>query len=586
MNYRLSKTGDIAEYQVGIWQVIRRLSGLLSGERTSLGLALIAILINSGLNLLAPWLIGYAIDHYVQTKQYDGIVRFTILLFVIFVVAVIANYAQMKLMGGIGQRVLFRLRNLIFTKLQELPVAFFQQNKVGDLISRINNDTDKLNQFFSETLTRFVGSFFVIVGAGIFIVVINYRLGLAALLPGLVLLIFTRLISEWVKRRNKLSLQMLGSLSAEIQESLENFKAVIAFNRRDYFRHKFEEVNQQNFGVALRAGWVNGLFTPTYDFAGNLASLVVLIYGIYLIAQGLFSVGLLISFLVYVDRFYSPLRQVATLWSTFQVALAGWDRVSEILSMPATVMLETTAVQQTTTLLEFRQVTFRYPDGGEVLHDINLTLQAGHTYALVGPTGGGKTTTAYLMARLHDPTAGTVLLSGRDIRSYTDQERTRKVGFILQEPFLFTGTVRENIVYGHDHYAELSSKEVSEILEAAGLSKLLARFEQGLETTIQPGGETISLGQKQLIAFMRAVLRRPELLILDEATANIDTVTEQLLEEILAKLPPTTTKVIIAHRLNTIANADEIFFVNSGTITAAGSFEHAVELLMHDKRVS
>ncbi|HVY67868.1 MAG TPA: ATP-binding cassette domain-containing protein, partial [Patescibacteria group bacterium] len=213
-------------------------------------------------------------------------------------------------------------------------------------------------------------------------------------------------------------------------------------------------------------------------------------------------------------------------------------------------------------------------------------LQPGKTYALVGPTGGGKTTTASLMARLYDPTEGAVLLSGRDIRSYEAQERTNKIGFILQEPFLFTGTVRDNILYGNEQYQNYSNQQLETVIKSAGLEALLARFDQGLQTVVAATGDGLSLGQKQLIAFIRAVLRHPEVLILDEATANIDTVTESLLEDILKKLPASTARVIIAHRLNTIANADEIYFVNAGDVIKAGSMEHAVNMLLHDKRES
>ncbi len=237
-------------------------------------------------------------------------------------------------------------------------------------------------------------------------------------------------------------------------------------------------------------------------------------------------------------------------------------------------------------VLSFRDVWFEYPDGKEVLRETSFEMERGKAYALVGPTGGGKTTTANLMARLYDPTRGSVLLNGRDIRSYTAEERAEKIGFILQDPFLFSGTVRDNIVYGNQPYRNYSSQQLAEVLKEANLASLISRFPEGLDTVVTTSGNSISLGQKQLIAFMRAVLRSPELLILDEATANIDTVTEELLEEILDKLPATTTRVIIAHRLNTIDNVDQIFFVNSGEITLAGSMEHAVDLLMHEKRAS
>lgn len=213
-------------------------------------------------------------------------------------------------------------------------------------------------------------------------------------------------------------------------------------------------------------------------------------------------------------------------------------------------------------------------------------MEKGKTYALVGPTGGGKTTTASLLARLYDPTSGAVLLDGRDIRTYTPAERAKKIGFILQDPILFSGTVRDNILYGNETYKDCSNEQLATVLHESGLETLLARFDEGLETPVTLGGEGISLGQRQLIAFIRAVLRDPELLILDEATANIDTVTEKMLEDILRRLPASTTRVIIAHRLNTIAGADEIFFVNAGEITRAGSLDQAVDMLMEGKRVS
>jgi ATP-binding cassette subfamily B protein len=434
---------------------------------------------------------------------------------------------------------------------------------------------------------QFVSNLFMMAGAAIFILTLNVRLGLAALTPALGVLIATQLLSAWVKRKNMTSLQSLGGMSAESQESLSNFRVILAFNRMDYFRTKFDAANERTYAASVSAGLANNLFMPIYGLSFNLAQLIVLSYGIYLIGAGQLTVGLLIGFLMYVNSFYIPLRQLAAVWTAYQMALAALDRISAVQTLESNMPVVASAEPaRPGAVLEFERVSFSYPGGREVLRDSTFRLERGKTYAMVGPTGGGKTTTASLMARLYDPTAGRVLLDGVDIRSCQPQDRTRKIGFILQEPFLFTGTIRDNILYGNDRYHRYLDQQIVELLTERNLGSLLARFEHGLETTVTAGGDGISLGQKQLIAFMRAVLRDPELLILDEATANIDTVTEQLLEQILAKLPNSTTKVIIAHRLNTIANADEIFFVNAGDIVPAGSMEHALDMLMHGKRAS
>ena len=586
MNYNLNKlTGQ--QEKTSTYLALKKLFQLISDERKNLWLALAAILVNSVLNLSGPLLIGYTIDRYVQHKNFDGVLQMAGIMLVMYLIALSASYFQTRLMGGVGQRMLFTLRNSVFSKLQELPVAFFNANKAGDLISRVNNDTDKLNAFFSQSLMQFVGSLVSMVGAGIFLLFINIKLGAAALLPALCIVIFTWLFSPFVKKKNALNLKSTGMLSAEIQESLNNFKVTIAFNRRDYFRKRFEDVNTQNYTTAITAGLANNFLLPVYNLFSGFAQLIVLAYGIYLIAEGSFSIGLLVSYLSYTTYFYNPLRQLASLWTSFQVAIAGWDRISQILSLQTNLQIrDATTLPSSPALIEFQNVSFGYEENKEIIHNINLRLEKGKTYAFVGPTGGGKTTTASLIARLYDPTKGTVLLKGKDLRTYQPGERTQKIGFILQEPFLFTGTVKENLVYGNHQYESYTDEQLERVISEASLTSLLNMFENGLSTKVSSSGDTISLGQKQLIAFMRAVLRNPDVLILDEATANIDTVTEQLLQEILNKLPNTTTRIIIAHRLNTIENADDIYFVNGGDIIHAGSFDNALAMLMKGKRVS
>lgn len=586
MNYNLNKLSE-GEKKTSTYAGLKSLLKLIEHERKNLIIVLFIILLNSTINLLGPFLIGYTIDTYVQHKQYSGVLTFSGTLLGMYLTGLFTSYFQTKLMGGVGQRMLFTLRNAIFEKLQALSVAFFNANKAGDLISRVNNDTDKLNTFFSQSLVQFIGSIATMAGAGIFLLAINFKLGVAALIPGLFILIFTKIVSPWVKKTNARNLKSVGGMSAEIQESLSNFRVIIAFNRRDYFRKRFDEVNRDNYKTAIGAGLANNIFLPIYSMFSSFAQLTVLAYGIYLISVGEFTVGLLVSYLAYAVNFYNPLRQLASLWSNFQVAMAGWDRISQILGLHSDLdTVQQSAGEASNALVEFRNVHFGYVEDKEILHNISLKLERGKTYAFVGPTGGGKTTTASLIARLYDPTSGTVWLDGRDIRTYKPQERAKKIGFILQEPFLFTGTVRDNILYGNEAYLDYSNEQLEQVIKDANLQSLLRIFENGLETQVTSGGDSISLGQKQLIAFMRAVLRNPEVLILDEATANIDTVTEQLLENILDKLPESTTRIIIAHRLNTIENADEIFFVNGGEVTRAGSFQDALNKLLKGKRVS
>ncbi len=584
MNYDLT-----IEQKSKTIDAFRKMLVFMKGERKNLFFAFAVMLINSGLALLTPFLIGYTIDHYIVTKNYDGLLLFCALIFVIYLLSCFTEYFQTKLMGSIGQRMLFTLRNALFEKMQSLPVAFFNQNKSGDLISRINNDTQTVNQFFSQSLVQFVDGIFMMIAAGIFMLALEPNLGGAGLLPGVFILLFVKLINPWVKKKNAASMKKFGLLSGEIQESLSNFRTILAFNRRDFFRAKFEQANSDNYKTSLISGFANATYAPVFTLFSNIAQLIVLAYGIYLVSTGNFTIGILISYIAYVQSFYRPLRQIATLWASFQTAMASWDRISIILNLESDIQSPSDQPEVSNNnapLLQFTNVSFQYPNGKKVLDGINIELHKGKTYAFVGPTGGGKTTTASLIARLYDPNEGEISLDGIALKDYDAATLSSKIGFILQEPFLFNGTLRDNIIYGNATLKDISDEELMKLLVHEGFEILIQKFEKGLQTDIAGEAESMSLGEKQIIAFIRAVLRKPDLLILDEATANIDTVTEQQLQEILDRLPSGTTKVIIAHRLNTIANADQIFFVNAQKVENAGDINHALQLLTEQKRES
>jgi ATP-binding cassette, subfamily B, bacterial len=586
MNYTLKTYDGKNTKRENSFKLLKRFSVYLNGEKLRLGLATLSIIINSAANVATPLVLGYTIDQYITHKDLAGITHFSLILAVLYIIISLTSFIQTRAMGIVGQNILFKLRNALFLKIQSLPLAFFNQNKLGDLISRINNDTDKLNQFFTQSLNQFVGNIFVIIGIGVFIFFVNPKLALITVSSALVLFVITYFLSPWIHKQNRLSLQTLGNLSAEIQESLNNFKVIVSFDRRDYFRNNFNKVNSDNFSASFKSGVANNLTAPIYDLFGNIASLLVLGFGITMILQGQLTIGILVSFLNYSDKFYSPLRQMAAIWSNAQSSLAAWNRILEILNLNSDLpVLPHQKTEATKHIMQFQHVSFGY-NQKKVLHNVNFTFDKGKTYAIVGPTGGGKSTTASLMSRLYDPQKGEVFFEGRDIRTFEPAELSQKIGFILQDQFLFTGTVGENIAYGNQDFAEYSKENLENLIEDLDLCALVAKFEDGLNTPVTPTTELISLGQKQLISFIRAIIRKPELLIMDEATANIDTITEGLLQQIIDKLPQGTTKVIIAHRFNTIKNADEIYFVNNGQVVSAESYEKSLQMIKESKRTS
>lgn len=565
----------------------------LKDDKDKMIYAAICIFLNSSVNMVAPYLIARAVDTYIAVGDTAGLLQIVYILIGAFLFTVITGYAQGILIGQISQGALYKLRDALFKKLQALPVAFFNQNKAGDLMSRINNDTDKINQFLSQSISQFIGIIFTIVGILCFTFSMSVPMTLVMVIAIAVLFVITRILTPWIRRENKKSLQAVGNFSSAIQENLTNFRVVAAYGKRDYLQNSLSDANAKTFKSALTSGVGNRIFEPIYDFGGAAALIAVLAYGFHLISTGDITIGILVAFVAYTQKFYDPMRYLAAIFGTVQLALAAWGRVQDVLGMENNLKSPTSLPETVEEFsdnkelrLELKDVTFAYEGGEAVIENANLKFEKGKTYALIGPTGGGKSTLASLMAHLYDPTIGNVFLNGKNMYTYTDDERANEISVILQDPILFNGTVAENIIYGNDSLEKISVEDLQKLLEGKGFKDVIARFESGLTTAVNQNGTGLSIGQKQLISFMRAILRAPKLLILDEATANIDTVTEAMLNKTLEALPKETTKVIIAHRLNTIKEADEIMFVNGHHVTSAGSYEEAISLISAAKRNS
>lgn len=553
---------------------------LFVGETRNLIIIIITVLINIGTGVITPYIITRAIDGPIANKNIETLAIMSLGLVLLYIISAIAAYGQARIMGYVSQRVLFRLRAKVFSSLQSLPIDFFNRNKAGDLISRINNDTNKINQFLSEGVLRFTSLFFSLIGIAAMMLYLNWQLASIVFILTAIILIITRIATPFIEGVNKVGLENQGALSSEVQEGLLNFNAIVAFQIQDYYQNNFNKISQAVYSSKIQTNILNDSIAPLYTFVANLSQIILLAIGVSFILSGSITIGLLIGFLAYAQKFFEPLRILGSIVGSLQGALAAWTRVQEIISLESNLILEEdkSGLQKRKTkhILEFENVIFGY-DEKQIIKNMNFTLEQGKTYALIGPTGGGKSTTASLMARLYDPQQGLVKLYNKDIRTYTEEDRTKAIGFILQEPFLFSGTIGDNIRYGNSDLANKSNAELIEILKDNNLLDLISGFENGVATNIENNG--ISIGQKQIISFIRVILRQPQLLILDEATANIDTVTEQNLQDIINQLPETTTKVIIAHRLNTIKKADQIFFINQGILTPAEDFQHALDLI-------
>jgi len=557
----------------------RRLLGELRPYSGKLVLVLGLVVLGAASQAGGPWLIGRAIDRYVLRGDVSGLSRIMLVLLGVYVVGAIASRGQVYQVGSIGQSLLATMRTRIFDRLQHLPLGFFDRRPVGDLMSRVTNDVDTLNQLFSQGLTQLLGSLFSLIGIVVAMLFLDWNLALACFTIIPIMLLLTSFFARRARRAFRLTRETVGDVTAGVQEDIVGVREAQAFNRTEENIARFRRRNAANRDANVQAVAITSAFAPTIDMLSTLATALVIGYGGYLVFSGSLSIGILSAFLIYVQQFFRPIQLASQVYTQAQAAVAGAERIYNILDEEPEPEdpQDVPKLGQAKGRISFEHVTFAYDPGHAVLHDVNFQVEPGMTVALVGPTGAGKTTISSLIPRFYDTTEGRVLIDGRDVRELARKDLRANIGIVLQEPFLFSGTIAENIGYGRSgDPSEATREEVEDAARIVNANDFITALPEGYDTVLGEGGGALSHGQRQLLSFARAVLTDPRILILDEATSNIDTRTEAIIQRALATLLEGRTSFVIAHRLSTIRNADLILVVEDGSIAERG--DHATLL--------
>ncbi len=533
--------------------------------------AIVSLLAATAASLVPPILIGAAVDIVGGTR--DGSLDLVVGLFVaVSVIGVGCSYAQTYFTGWTGERMLADLRDHLFRHLQRLSLGFYERNRAGVLISRITNDVEALDQLVTDGFTSLIQNTLTLVGAAVILFLLSWKLALATLVVIPALAVASVLFRKRSGRSYRAVRETLGAVTATLAEDIAGMRVVQAFTREreatENFRRVSEDYRRSNQETVIQ----NAIYFPFVDLLSSLATAIILGYGAYLVFDGQTTVGVLTAFLGYATTFFDPVQQLSQLYSTFLSAVAALDKIMEVLEEDPQVTNEPGAseIDEIRGHVRFEGVQFSYGTGPEVLHGIDLDVPAGTTVALVGHTGAGKSTIAKLIARFYDPTAGAITVDGRDLRELKQESLRRRLGIVPQEGFLFAGTVADNIAFGRP---EASRDEIVAAARTVGADEFIGQLEDGYDTALGERGSRLSLGQRQLVAFARALLADPAILILDEATSSVDIATEQRIEHALRRLLHGRTAFIIAHRLSTVRRSNLIVVLEHGRVVEQGTHE-------------
>jgi len=560
------------------WGVIGRLIEYAAPYKRQWVGAFLAMIFSSIAISVGPYLVGHAVDTYVIPGDFRGLLWMILLLFFVFVLQYVGFRGQFYFVGIAGQEVMADLRTKIFRKIQQLSLSYFDKHDAGDLMSRLVNDVDILNQFFGQGLTQFVGGIIrmVILGAAMFW--LDWRLALATLSIVPLMLLVSTYLSRLARKAFRESRESLGDVSTELEEGISGVKVAQAFNRAEANAERFAELNKRNREANVGAVGISAAFAPAMEVLNALSTTIVAGYGGYLALNGVISVGVVVAFLEFVRRFFFPVQQIAQLWVLVQSSLAGAERIFNLIDEP--IDLEDAPTAQAMPMVEgdvcFEKVIFSYNPKEPVLRGIDLHAIPGDTVAIVGPTGAGKSTIINLLNRFYEADSGAIKVDGVDVRTVTQDSLRQQIGVVLQDNFLFSGTVADNIRYGR---LDATTAEVEAAARAVGAHDFIMGLPNGYESELDERGGNLSQGQRQLLSFARAIIADPRILILDEATASVDTRTELVIQEALEKLLAGRTSFVIAHRLSTIRNATQVLVLEAGQIVERGTHD---ELLRAD----
>ena len=543
-------------------------------ERQKAGLLLSTsfVILSSLLSLAGPYYIGVIIDHYIIPKDVSGTIRMGGMLLGIYAATSLFTWLQAYMMVNVAMKTIGTLREDLFTKLQTLSLKFFDRHKHGDLMSRFTNDIDNLNQALSQSVIQIISSILTVTGITIAMFSLNWVLAIVSFITIPLMLFITRKIVG-VSRKNFSKRQKdLGELNGFIEESISGGEVITLFGREKETFMQFDTINERLRQSAMRSDMFSGFLGPTNNFLSNLGLALVIGVGAIMTLKEMTTIGVLASFVTYSRQFSRPINQMSTLLNALQAALAGAERVFETMDEVPDLKdkKDAVSVNKFQGDIKFNNVDFSYNDEKKILQQINFAAKAGEMIALVGPTGSGKTTIINLLLRFYDINSGEIIIDGMNSQDYRIRDLRKRIGIVLQDPYLFSGTIMENIRYGR---LDATDEEVIQAAKTASAHGFIKYLPNQYQTVISAGGDNISQGQKQLLSIARAILADADILILDEATSNIDTRTEVEIQKGLQNLIAGKTSFVIAHRLKTIERADRILVIKDGELIEQGNHD-------------